>query len=122
MLIVEPTSGPFLRVRASGRLGAADYRRFEPELAAELKRRKMPRPLLLLDMRGFRGWTPGGFVRDLAWDWRNRRSFLAIAVVGDRKWHEWITLAGRPLFRAPMKYFRDEKDAEAWLTRSSARS
>lgn len=119
----------FLRIRAAGRLGVDDYRRFEPEFAAELKRRKgHAQPVrgtgehatpiaLLLDMRGFRGWTLGGFLRDLAWDLRNRRTFSKIAVIGDKAWHRWITAAGAPLFRAPMKYFRagDEQRAQAWL-------
>lgn len=130
MLTLVPSAGPFIRVRASGWLGAADYRRFEPEFAAELRRRTSPVPGgmlacppdrlrvgLLLDMRGFRGWTPGGFVRDLAWDVRNRRTFSKIAVVGDRRRHRWLTVAGRPLFRAPMRFFRpgEQAIAEEWL-------
>jgi hypothetical protein len=129
MLTLEPCPVGFLRVRASGRLTAADYHHFEPDFAAELKRRKRhaqpvrgtgehatPIPLLL-DMRGFRGWTPGGFLRDLAWDLRNRRTFSRIAVIGDKNWHRWITAAGRPLFGAPMNFFRpdEERYAEDWL-------
>jgi hypothetical protein len=116
MLLVEPSPGPFIRIRANGRLGAADYRRFEPEFAEELKRRKPPVPLLL-DMRGFRGWTPPGFLRDLRWDVRNRSAFSKIAVIGDARWHAWITLAGAPLFRAPLKFFRPAEGphAIAWL-------
>ena len=116
MLTLAPSPRPFLRIRASGRLSAADYDRFEPQFAKAIRRRKLPIPLLL-DMRGFRGWTPGGFVRDLAWDLENRRSFSRIAVIGDQRWHRWITLAGKPLFRAPIKYFgaHAEGEAEAWL-------
>jgi hypothetical protein len=116
MLTLEPSPAPFIRIRASGRLGVDDYRRLEPAFAAELKRRTPPAPLLL-DMRGFRGWTPGGFLRDLAWDLRNRRTFSAIAVIGDRRWHRWITAAGAPLFRAPMKFFGadEQRQAEEWL-------
>jgi hypothetical protein len=120
VLSVDPASDRFIRIRASGWLGAADYRRFERAFAEALKRRRPPVPLLL-DLRGFQGWTPAGFVHDLAWDLHNRRRFSAIAVVGDRSWHRWITILGRPLFRAPMNVFRDEKTAVAWL-KASARS
>src|SRR5205085_11491056 len=95
MLTLVPSPSAFLHIRASGRLTAADYRRFEPAFAAELTRRNLPIPLLL-DMRGFRGWTPAAFLRDLRWDLRNRRSFSNIAVIGDRNWHRWITAAGKP--------------------------
>jgi len=121
-LTLTPSPAPFLRIRATGRLTAADYRRFEPAFAAERKRRDLPIQLLL-DMRGFRGWTPAAFLRDLSWDLRNRRTFSKIAVIGDRGWHRWITAAGAPLFRAPMKFFRvsDEQRAEEWLRRQSAK-
>lgn len=111
-LVSSPTA--FLRIRATGRLSAADYREFEPAFATELNRRSPPVPLLL-DMRGFRGWTPRGFLRDLAWDLGNRRTFSKIAVIGDAPWHRLITAAGTPLFRAPMRFFRSDEQAEAWL-------
>jgi len=38
-----------------------------------------------------------------------------IAVIGDAAWHRWITTAGRPLFRAPMKFFRSADEAIGWL-------
>jgi hypothetical protein len=117
MLSLIHSPGPFLRIRATGRLRAGDYRRFERGFAAELHRRALPLPLLL-DMRGFRGWTPAGFIRDLGWDLANRCSFSRIAVLGDRRWHGWITWLGRPLFRAPMRYFDSAASAEKWLARS----
>src|SRR5215212_5364475 len=112
MLLVEPSSASFIRIRASGRLGAADYRRFEPEFAAELARRTTPVPLLL-DLRGFGGWTPAGFLRDLSWDIRNRRTFSKIAVLGDAPWHRWITASGAPLFRASLKFFGSGEESQA---------
>ena len=118
MLCLEPTPDPFLRVRAHGRLGTNDYRLFEREFAQALRRRPPPVPLLL-DMRGFQGWTPGAFVRDLIWDLRHRACFTRIAVVGDAAWHLWLTVAGLPLFAARMKYFHrgEEGLAKAWLGR-----
>jgi len=69
----------------------------------------------------FRGWTPGGLLRDLAWDLRNRRTLSRIAVIGDAAWHRWITIAGRPLFRAPMKFFHSADEAIGWLEARHAR-
>jgi hypothetical protein len=79
MLVVEGSTGSFIRIRASGWLGGGDYRRFEPQFERELERRTPP-VTLLLDMRGFRGWTPAGFLRDLRWDVRNRSSFSRSSV------------------------------------------
>jgi hypothetical protein len=123
MLTLIPSPAAFIRIRASGRLTAADYRRFEPVFTADLERRNLPISLLL-DMRGFRGWTPAGLLRDLRWDVRNRRTFSRIAVIGDRRWHRWITVAGVPLFRAPLKFFRpgEEQLAAEWLGQAEAPS
>jgi len=116
MLCLEPTRAPYLRIRASGRLDTQDYRLFEREFAQALRRRPPPVPLLL-DLRGFEGWTLGGFVRDLLWDLKHRDSFARIAVVGDAMWHLWLTVAGLPLFAARMQYFssRDAQRAQEWL-------
>src|SRR5437764_10751399 len=116
MLTLELSPASLIHIRATGQLLADDYRRFEPAFAAELDRRTPPVPLLL-DMRGFVGWTPAGLLRDLQWDVRNRRTFSEIAVVGDKHWHRCITVAGAPLFRAPMKFFGagEQRQTEEWL-------
>jgi hypothetical protein len=116
MLVVDPTASSLIEIRASGWLGAKDYQWFETEFEYQLRLRKPPVPLLL-DLRGFRGWTPAGLLSDLMWDLRNRRSFSRIAVVGDTRWHRWITSIGTRLFSAPLKFFgaREERHAREWL-------
>ena len=116
MLCLEPTRDPYIRIRAHGLLATQDYRLFEREFAMALRRRPPPVPLLL-DLRGFKGWTPGAFLRDLVWDLKHRDSFSRIAVVGDTLWHLWITILGLPLFASRMKYFgeREEPMAREWL-------
>lgn len=116
MLAVAHSAEPFIRIGASGVLTAEDYRGFETRFVDELGRRTTPVPLLL-DMRGFRGWTPLGLLRDVLWDVRNRNTFSKIAVIGDARWHQWLTTAGTPLFRARPRYFRsgEEHLAEEWL-------
>ena len=116
MFSTESENPAFVRVRATERLSASDYGSLERALEAELKRRGGRAPLLL-DLRGWRGWTAGGLVRDLRFDIRHRNSFPRIAVVGDRRWHEWLTLAARPVFGGAMRYFEaaDEGRAAEWL-------
>jgi hypothetical protein len=102
----------FIRLRASGRLTASDYDAMEPDFHAELARRGGRAPLLL-DVRGWRGWTAGGLVRDLRFDIRHRNNFPRIAVVGDRPWHKWLTYAAKPVFSGEMRYFDAAREAEA---------
>lgn len=124
MLIVDARSADFLRVEASGRVGARDYEAFEPKIEAELVRRGGRAPLLL-DLTGWRGWTPTGLLRDLRFDFRHRNSFTRIAVIGSRPWHEWVTIAGMPLFSGTMRYFEaqaaEAKAPQAWLRDGACR-
>ena len=120
MLSADAVEGQSLRIYAVGKLTAADYRNFEPEFERALARTIQPAPLLL-DLRGFRGWTVGGLLRDIIFDVRHRTSFSRLAVIGDKKWHSWIIYAGIPVFRARLKFFKpsDEELALHWLQQSA---
>jgi hypothetical protein len=105
MLRAVQSKDPYIRVVAAGRLDAADYRRFNPAFAVQLSLKGAP-IALLLDLTEFHGWTLGGFLHDLAFDLRNRRTFSRIAVIGRP-----------PLFAAELRYFwsNEEESAAAWL-------
>ena len=119
MFILDRNNPAYLRISATGRLGASDYDKLETALEAELARRGGRAPLLL-DLKGWRGWSIGGLLRDLRFDLRHRRSFPRIAVVGDRRWHQLLTRAAKPIFSGPMRYFdaAREGDAAAWVSES----
>lgn len=116
MFSLDVSNRDYVRIHASGRLTPGDYDALEPALAAELAKRR-GRAALLLDLKGWRGWTPGGLLRDLQFDIRHRNSFPRIAVVGDRAWHKWVTLAAKPVFSGEMRYFDvgEEGAAVRWL-------
>jgi hypothetical protein len=114
MLSLDTSDRAFICVRARGILRWRDYRHFERRLSHELGRRPAPVPLLL-DLRGFRGWSPAGLVRDLIFDLRHRASFSRIAVLGDTRWHAWITYLATPLFRASLRFFNARNIASEWL-------
>ena len=115
---LDASNPDYVRAHATGQLTPADYDVFEPSLIAEIERRGGKAPFLL-DIRGWRGWTVRGFVRDLIFDLRHRRSSTRIAAVGNRRWHRWLTWAAKPIFPAPMLYFDGAQEAEAveWTRR-----
>lgn len=116
MFSIDTSKHGYVRIRAGGLLSAGDYQAMEPAVEAELERRGGHAPLLL-DLTGWRGWTPGGLLRDLRFDLRHRKSFPRIAVIGDRVWHRWLTIAAKPVFSAEIRYFASarETDAVEWL-------
>ena len=118
MFSIDTANDPYVRIHASGRLTPGDYDAMERVFEAELARRALrqaqdERVALLLDLTGWRGWTPSGLIRDLRFDFRHRKSFARIAVVGDRAWHKWLTLAAKPVFSGEMRYFEAAKERQA---------
>jgi len=69
----------------------------------------------MLDLRGFRGWSAAGLIRDLVFDLRHQAAFSRIAVLGDARWHEWITYLAIPLFGVKMRFFKMQDSATRWL-------
>ena len=114
MLSLDTSDRAFICICAQGILRWSDYKSFERRLSSELGRRPRPVPLLL-DLRGFRGWSAAGLIRDLIFDLRHRAAFSRIAVLGDARWHIWITYLGIPLFRAKLKFFNAHDAATEWL-------
>jgi hypothetical protein len=112
MFHLDTSNARYVRIHAAGRLTHGDYDALEPPFEAELKRRGGRTPLLL-DLKGWRGWTAGGLLRDLRFDLRHRNSFPRIAVVGDRPWHKWLTLSAKPIFKGDMRYFDASEEARA---------
>jgi hypothetical protein len=114
MLSLDTSNRAFICIRAQGILRWRDYSSFERWLSSELRRRPKPVPLLL-DLRGFRGWSAAGLIRDLIFDLRHRASFSRIAVLGDARWHMWIAYLAIPLFRAKLRFFNAQDAATQWL-------
>ena len=114
MLSLDTSDRAFICVRAQGILRWRDYSNFERKLSSKLGRRRSPVPLLL-DLRGFLGWSVAGLIRDLIFDLRYRASFSRIAVLGNARWHAWITYLAMPLFRAKMRFFNTQGTATQWL-------
>ena len=113
MLSLDTSDRAFICIRAQGIVRWGDYTGVERRLASELGRRPKAVPLLL-DLRGFRGWSVAGLIRDLIFDLRHRASFSRIAVVGDARWHMWITYLAVPLFRAKLRFFNAPEAAMEW--------
>jgi hypothetical protein len=114
MLSMDTSDHAFICIRAQGILRWHDYNNFELRLSSELSRRPKAVPLLL-DLRGFRGWSAAGLIRDLIFDLRHRESFSRIAVLGNARWHLWITYLAIPLFRVKLRFFNAQDAATEWL-------
>ena len=92
----ETGSGTVLDVRVSGKLSKADYERFVPD---------------------FRGWELGALWEDIKFDLKHFGDIERLAMVGDKKWEEWMAKFCGPFTKARIRYFdQSEADkARSWI-------
>jgi hypothetical protein len=117
--MIEMHAAPQLvEIRAKGTLTGDDYERLIPELERLAAERG---PLnLYIELRDFEGWQPDGLWEEVKFDATHQDDMHRVAVVGETKWEEWGTRLSKPFFKADMRFFPPEEEAEAraWASQS----
>ena len=113
----EQGSG-ILTIQASGKPGADEYSGFFREFERQIKLRD--RVGLLLEFNDFAGFDLDALSSDLALDLGCLSRIKRMAVVGERKWEEWINTYCSPFMGAAVRCFQpgDEAAAKAWLAQA----
>jgi hypothetical protein len=111
----EETKGKALVVHLRGKLLKEDYSRFAPEVERLIREHGKIR--ILVDMHDFHGWTIGGLWEDIKFDAKHFNHIERVAMVGDKRWEEWMAKFCRPFTTAKIRYFDQSHMAEAraWI-------
>ena len=111
----ERNGGNVLEVLVSGTLAHDDYQRLVPEFERLVNQHGKIR--VLFEMRDFHGWNAGGLWEDLKFDLRHFRDIERLAMVGDRKWQQGMSVFCRPFTTAKVRYFDEAaiQEARTWL-------
>ena len=111
----EKREGKLMEVHVSGKLGKADYEHFLPVVEKRISQHG--RVDILLEMSDFHGWDAGAAWEDTKFAFRHFSDIGRLAVVGEKKWQEWMTTVCRPFTKAEIRYFDHASiaQAEAWL-------
>ncbi len=69
------------------------------------------------EMEDFDGWEVTPFFEDMEFSILHRNDFVKIAMVGEKKWQEWMTRIMKPFTSAEIKYFGREcrEEAKRWI-------
>ena len=116
--MIEPLQRDSTRAigfKLSGKLHDEDYKTFVPLVDAAVAKGGKVR--LLAQFHDFHGWDLHALWDDVKFATTHCTSFDRIAIVGDRKWQEWMAKVCKPFTGAKVRYF-DAGDAEAawaWL-------
>ena len=113
--MIKESRGNLLAYEVIGDIAKEDYRQIEPEVKILAEEHGDVR--LLLDLTQFH-WE-----KLSAWgeDWRFGREFhdviAKLAIVGDKKWEEWLTKLAGPFYAKEARFFYPHQIGEAlkWL-------
>lgn len=109
------SSGKTLGFKMSGKLHDEDYKQFVPTVETAIKANGKVR--LLAQFEDFHGWDLHAMWDDTKFATKHCAEVEKIALVGDKKWEEWMAKVCRPFTLAKLRYF-DLKDVDAawkWL-------
>ncbi len=100
-----------LEVRVSGKLNRMDYAKFVPEVESMIRDEGKIR--LLVIMQDFHGWDGGALWEDIKFDARHFSDIERLAIVGEKKWEQWMAAFCRPFTTAEVAYFDRAETTEA---------
>lgn len=110
---LESGSDKILGYRMSGKLHDEDYKTFVPEVEAAVKEHGKVR--FLAQFHDFHGWDMHALWDDIKFATEQCAHIEKIALVGEKKWEEWMAKVCKPFTMAKVEYFDDVDSAWAWL-------
>jgi hypothetical protein len=111
----EENHGKLLAVHVSGKLVKDDYTDFVPAFERLVQQHGMIR--MLFDMSDFHGWEARAAWADLKFGVEHYADIERMAMVGENKWQEAMTVFVKPFTKAHVRYFDHNEAALArkWL-------
>jgi hypothetical protein len=116
MHTINPPVDNVLWVKVSGNLTKEEYADLVPSWEAMMARYGKLRLLFQMEP-GFTGWEPMAAWDDLKFSLSHRNEIERVAMVGEKKWHEFVAKLGSILEKSQVRYFEDSEldDAQRWL-------
>ena len=112
---LDRSSVNILGFKLTGKLHDADYQHFVPTVEEAIKAHGKAR--ILAQFEDFHGWDLHALWDDIKFSTKHCTDVERIALVGDKKWEQWMAKVCKPFTLAKVQYF-DVKDLEAawqWL-------
>ena len=101
-----------LGFKISGKLHDEDYKHFVPVIDAAVAKGGKIR--LLAQFVDFHGWDLHALWDDIKFATKHCLDIERIALVGDKKWEEWMAKVCKPFTMAKIRYFDASQVDSAW--------
>jgi stage II sporulation SpoAA-like protein len=101
--------------KLSGKLHDEDYKTFVPLVDAEIA--KEGKVNILSQFHDFHGWDAKALWDDIKFSTTHCTKIDRIALVGEKKWEEWMAKVCKPFTKATVQYFDAQHTdaARAWV-------
>ena len=106
------SAGSLLGFKMSGKLHDEDYQHFVPTVEAAIQAHGKVR--LLAQFEDFHGWDMHAMWDDTKFATKHCADVERIALVGDKKWEEWMAKVCQPFTQAKLQYFDVSQTEAAW--------
>jgi hypothetical protein len=112
---LSQSSNKVLGFKMSGKLHDEDYKKFVPVIDAAVAKEGKIR--IFAQFQDFHGWDFHALWDDIKFSTKHCLDIERIALIGDKKWEEWMAKVCKPFTMAKIKYFdvSEIEAAKAWL-------
>ena len=105
-------TGKVLGFKLSGKLHDEDYKHFVPLVDAAIAEEGKVR--MLAQFHDFHGWDMHALWDDTKFSTTHCTKIERIALVGEKKWEEWMAKVCKPFTMAKIEYFDASEIEAAW--------
>lgn len=109
---LDQSSGNVLGYRVIGTITRDDYAVLKEEVDAVILQESSIR--MLLDLEEFKGEEMKAWGADLKFGHDYRKKITRMAIVGDKKWQEWIAAIADPFYAQEAEFFTLDEREDAW--------
>ncbi len=106
------SSGKVIGFKMSGKLHDEDYKHFVPLVDAAIAQQGKVR--MLAQFHDFHGWDLHALWDDTKFSTTHCSKIERIALVGEKKWEEYMAKVCKPFTMAKIEYFDAAKIEDAW--------
>jgi hypothetical protein len=113
--LIEHDDVKLLEVHVTEKLTDEDYKRFMPQFERLIARHGKIR--VLFEMSRFHGWEAKALWDDIKFDLKHFKDIERLAMVGEKRWQQWMAAFCKPFTTATVHYFDHDQAhaAVAWL-------
>jgi hypothetical protein len=109
---LSQSSESIVGYKVIGKVTAEDYQQLDPEVQALVN--QYGKVGLLLDLQELAGEEAKAWLPDLKFGRQFHDKIAKMAIIGDKRWEEWLTAFADLFYAKQAKFFKPDETEKAW--------